>query len=121
MQVLEWLRWRVTHARVRKAAAEMLEEAGDQAFFASHEEAWKAQGAGEARKAEFKKAVCVEIARTIQRREILRAIIAPPRKSDTRKSETRKGEQQRDRPDGRVRNRNAARDLDFASGARRRK
>ena len=82
MQVLDWLRWRVTHARVCKAAAEMLEEAGDQAFFASHEEAWKARGAGEARKAEFKKAVCVEIARTIQRREILRAIIAPPRRSE---------------------------------------
>lgn len=82
MQVLDWLRWRVTHARVRKAAAEMLEDAGDQAFFASHEEVWKAQGAGEARKAEFKKAVCAEIARTIQRREILRAIIAPPRRSE---------------------------------------
>lgn len=103
MQVLEWLRWRVTHARVRKAAAEMLEEAGDQAFFASHEEAWKAQGAGEARKAEFKKAVCVEIARTIQRREILRAIIAPPR------------------PDARARARSSARGVEFASGGRRRK
>jgi hypothetical protein len=79
MQVLDWLRWRVTHARVSKAAAEMLEESGDHAFFASHEEAWKAQGEGDFRKAEFKKAVCVEIARTIQRREVLRAIITPPR------------------------------------------
>jgi hypothetical protein len=111
MQILEWLRWRVTQARVRKAAAEMLEEAGEHAFFASHEEAWKAQGAGEARKAEFKKAVCLEIARTIQRREILRAIMAPARRSEL----------QRDRPDARGRTRSSTRNLDFVNGARRRK
>lgn len=89
MQVLDWLRWRVTHARVRKAAAEMLEKSGDHAFFASHEEAWKAQGDGELRKAEFKKAVCEEIARTIQRREVLRSIIAPPRSRQSHSGRSR--------------------------------
>lgn len=82
MIVMGWLRWRVTQARVRKAAAEMLDRSGDHAFFASHEEAWRAQGDGDNRKAKFKKAVCEEIARTIQRREILRAMIPPARKSE---------------------------------------
>lgn len=83
MIVMGWLRWRVTQARVRKVAAEMLDQSGDQAFFASHEEAWRAQGDGDVRKARFKKAVCEEIARSIQRREILRAIIPPPRRSES--------------------------------------
>jgi hypothetical protein len=83
MQILGWLRWRITDARVRKAAAEMIAESGDHAFFASHEEAWKAHAEGEFRKAEFKRAVCREIARTIQRREVLRAIIRPARSRQT--------------------------------------
>jgi hypothetical protein len=89
MLVLDWLRWRVTHARVSKAAADMLDDAGDHAFLASHEEAWKAQGEGDFRKAEFKKAVCMEIARTIQRREVLRALITPPRKRQSQRGQAR--------------------------------
>jgi hypothetical protein len=93
MIIVGWLRWRVTQARVRRAAAEMLDQSGDQAFFASHEEAWRAQGDGDDRKAMFKKAVCEEIARSIQRREVLRAIIRPARRSGSlRERETAPGE-----------------------------
>lgn len=81
MIIVGWLRWRITQARVRKAAEEMLDQSGDHAFFASHEEAWRAQGEGDDRKARFKKAVCEEIARAIQRREVLRAIIPAARRS----------------------------------------
>jgi hypothetical protein len=93
MIVMGWLRWRVTQERVRKAAAKMLDQSGDQAFFAAHEQAWRAQGDGDDRKAKFKKAVCEELARSIQRREILRAIIPPVRRGEPpRNRETGRGE-----------------------------
>ena len=82
MVVMGWLRWRVTQARVRKAAAEMLDQSGDRAFFASHEEAWRAQGDGDVRQAKFKRAVCTEIALAIQRREILRVIVPSARRTE---------------------------------------
>ncbi len=78
MSVFGWIKWRVTRARVRKSAVELLELFGEQAFFACHEEAWRAQGEGDQWKARYKRHVCAEIAREMQRRAIVRSIMAPP-------------------------------------------
>jgi hypothetical protein len=78
MLVIDWLRWRVTESHIRDTASEMLESSGDQAFLICHAEFWRAQREGDERRARFKKAVCAELARQIQRREVLRAMIPPP-------------------------------------------
>lgn len=79
MSIFDFFRWRATRSRVNAAARRLLDAHGDRAFFESHEAAWRAAGDGRRAEARFHRAVAVEIARALQRRAILAAIMAPPK------------------------------------------
>lgn len=91
MPILEFFKWRISRRRVAAAARALLDAHGDRAFFESHEAAWRAAGEERMREARFHRAVSLEISRALQRRAILDAIMAPPRRAPFRPARTAPG------------------------------
>jgi hypothetical protein len=65
--IVSHVKWRRSRKRVARAAAKLLAENGDLAFFQAHTLAQQARGAGDDRQARFWQDVCSEISRQIQR------------------------------------------------------
>jgi hypothetical protein len=87
MGIIEWWRWRVTRRRVAARVQWLLSHYGEGAFFKAHELAWSARSEGRDREAQFHKAVCYAIARHLQRRAVLAAVLAPATDPEQRANE----------------------------------